>query len=48
MKNKSDMLTCFKKFHKIVQTQHGAIVKVLKSVNGIEYANKAFEEYLLS
>jgi transposase InsO family protein len=46
MKNKSDVLTCFKDFNKAIQTQYGAMVKVLRSDNGTEYTNKAFEEYL--
>jgi transposase InsO family protein len=46
MKNKSDVLVCFKHFHKTAQTQYGAVVKALRSDNGIEYTNKAFEEYL--
>ena len=46
MKNKSDVLTCFKDFHKAVQTQYGAVVKVLISDNGTEYTNRAFGEYL--
>jgi transposase InsO family protein len=46
MKNKSDILVCFKHFHKVAQTQYGAVVKALRSDNGTEYTNKAFEEYL--
>ena len=34
MKNKSDVLACFKDFHKMVQTQYGAVVKALRSDNG--------------
>ena len=34
MKNKSDVLACFKDFHKAIQTQYGAVVKVLRSDNG--------------
>jgi putative heme degradation protein len=48
MKNKNDVLTCFRGFHKGVQTQYGAVIKVLRSDNGIEYINKAFEVYLPS
>jgi Integrase core domain/GAG-pre-integrase domain len=48
MKNKSDVLACFKIFHKMVQTQYSTIVKVLRSDNGIEYSNRAFGEYLSS
>jgi transposase InsO family protein len=48
MKNKSDVLVCFKIFHKMVQTQYSTIVKVLRSDNGTEYSNRAFGEYLSS
>jgi transposase InsO family protein len=48
MKNKSDVLACFKDFHKMVQTQYDAIVKVLRSDNGTEYSNRTFREYLSS
>jgi hypothetical protein len=48
MKNKSDVFACFKDFHKGIQTQYGAVVKVLRSDNGTEYTNKAFGEYLSS
>jgi GAG-pre-integrase domain len=34
MKNKSDVFACFKDFHKGIQTQYGAVVKVLRSDNG--------------
>jgi Integrase core domain/GAG-pre-integrase domain len=46
MKNKSDVLACFKNFHKMVQTQYGTIVKVLRFDNETEYSNRAFGEYL--
>jgi Integrase core domain/GAG-pre-integrase domain len=48
MKNKSDVFACFKDFHKGIQTQYGAVVKVLRSDNGTEYTNRAFGEYLSS
>jgi transposase InsO family protein len=48
IKNKSDVLVCFKNFHKMVQTQYGAIVKVLRSDNRIKYSNRAFGEYISS
>jgi GAG-pre-integrase domain/Integrase core domain len=48
MKNKSDVFTCFKDFHKGIQTQYSAVVKVLRSDNGTEYTNRAFGEYLSS
>jgi hypothetical protein len=34
MKNKSDILACFRDFDKGVQTQYRAIVKVLRFDNG--------------
>ena len=46
MKNKSDVLNCFKDFHRAIQTQYGAVMKVLRSDNETEYTNKAFGEYL--
>ena len=46
MKNKSDVFGCFQNFHRTVQTQYGAVVKILRSDNGTEYTNRAFEEYL--
>jgi transposase InsO family protein len=48
MKNKSDVLACFKHFHKTVQTQYGALIKTVRSDNKIEYTNKTFEKYLSS
>jgi Integrase core domain/GAG-pre-integrase domain len=48
MKNKSDVFACFKDFHKGIQTQYSAVVKVLRSDNGTEYTNKVFGEYLSS
>jgi Integrase core domain len=46
MKNKSDVLICFKHFYKAVQTQYGTMMKALRSDNGTKYTNKAFDEYL--
>jgi Integrase core domain len=48
IKNKSDVSACFKDFHKGIQTQYGAVVKVLRSDNGTEYTNRAFRKYLSS
>jgi GAG-pre-integrase domain len=48
MKNKSDVFACFKDFHKGIQTQYGAVVKVLRSDNGTKYINRAFGEYMSS
>ena len=38
MKNKNEVFACFKDFHRAVQTQYGAVVKVLRSDNGTKYA----------
>ena len=46
MKNKNDVLACFKDFHMAAQTLYGAVVKALRSDNEIEYTSKVFEEYL--
>jgi transposase InsO family protein len=48
MKSKNDVLACFRDFHKGVQTQYGAVIKILRSDNETEYTNKAFGEYLSS
>jgi hypothetical protein len=37
MKNKSKVFDCFKDFHRSIQTQYGAIVKVLRSDNETIY-----------
>ena len=42
MMKKNEVLSCFKDFHRVVQTQYGAVVKVLRSDNGTEYANMTF------
>jgi Integrase core domain len=46
MKNKSDVFVYFRNFHKSIQTQYGAMIKILRSDNDIEYTNKMFKEYL--
>jgi transposase InsO family protein len=46
MKNKSEVFACFKDFHRSIQTQYEAVVKVLRSDNGTEYTNRIFGEYL--
>jgi hypothetical protein len=37
MKNKSEVFDRFKDFHRSIQTQYGAVVKVLRSDNGTVY-----------
>ena len=46
MRKKNEVFACFKDFHRAVQTQYGAVVKVLRSDNGTEYANMTFRAYL--
>lgn len=46
MKSKGEVFTCFSDFHKSVQTQYGAVIKVLRSDNGTEYTNQALRGYL--
>jgi GAG-pre-integrase domain/Zinc-finger len=47
MKSKSEVLACFKDFHIMVQTQHSAVVRVLRYDNGAKYINRAFGEYFI-
>lgn len=46
IKNKSDVISCFKKYSNIVENmfQHG--IKILHTDNGREYVNQDFREYL--
>jgi hypothetical protein len=37
MKNKSEVFDCFKDFHRSIQTQYRAVVKVLRSDNETVY-----------
>jgi Integrase core domain/GAG-pre-integrase domain len=46
IKNKSEVFDCFKYFHRSIQIQYGAVVKVLRSDNGTKYTNRIFREYL--
>ncbi|XP_043717647.1 uncharacterized protein LOC122665558 [Telopea speciosissima] len=46
MHSKSDVFTRFRLFHKMVQTQFDAKVKILRSDNGKEYMDGAFRTYL--
>jgi transposase InsO family protein len=46
MKNKSDVFDRFKDFHRSIQTQYGAVVKVLRYDNGTKYTNRIYREYL--
>ena len=42
----NEVFACFKDFYRAVQTQYGAIVKVLRSDTRTEYANIMFRAYL--
>jgi len=46
MKNKNEVIRCFQDFHKMVSTQFGKKVHILRSDNGTEYINKEFAVYL--
>jgi len=46
MKNKNEVIRCFQDFHKMVSTQFGKKVHILRSDNGTEYINKEFAMYL--
>ena len=46
MKNKNEVFACFKDSHRVVQTQYGPVVKVLRSNIGTKYTNITFREYL--
>ena len=47
MRKKNEVFACFKDFYRAVQTEYSAVVKVLRSDNGTEYANITFRAYLL-
>lgn len=45
LKHKSDVLSVFKHFKSIVETQHSTKLKVLRTNNGFEYTNSDFQAY---
>ena len=45
MKNKSEVFSVFRNFHKIIYTQFGAMVKILCSSNGGEYIHSGLASY---
>ena len=47
MKEKSEVHSKFKTFHKMICTQFGAVVKIVRSDNGGEYFKSRLEEYFL-
>ena len=46
MNHKNEVIRCFQDFHKMVSTQFGKKVHILRSNNGTEYINKEFVVYL--
>jgi transposase InsO family protein len=46
MQSKNEVFSCFKEFHKMVSTQFDTKVRVLRSDNGTEYMDGAFQNYL--
>jgi hypothetical protein len=48
LKHKSEVLSVFKDFYNMVQNQYNVNVKILRSDNGTEYVNKAFDSFLSS
>src|SRR3954464_13307341 len=48
LKAKSDVLSVFQNFHKMIETQFGTHIKAIRTDNGTEYTNGAFQEFLRS
>jgi transposase InsO family protein len=48
MHSKSEVPDCFQNFHKMIKTQYGKRVKVLRSDNDTEYTNKLMQDFLRS
>ena len=46
MHAKNEVFYCFKSFHKMIITQFGAKIKILRTDNGTEYMEKTFHSYL--
>lgn len=45
LKHKSDVLEKFKKYDKLIENKFGRTMRVLRSDNGLEFKNRAMEEY---
>jgi Integrase core domain/GAG-pre-integrase domain len=48
MHSKSEVPDCFQNFHKMVETQFGKRMKILRSDNGTEYTNESMQDFLRS
>jgi len=46
MRSKSEVSDCFQNLYKMLETQYGKKVKILRSDNGTEYTNKSMQEFL--
>jgi GAG-pre-integrase domain/Integrase core domain len=46
MRSKSEVPDCFRNFHKMLETQYGKRVKILRSDNDTKYTNKSMQEFL--
>ena len=45
LKTKDEVFPAFQAFHTLIQTQYNSTIKVLRSDNGGEYVNHAFQEF---
>jgi Integrase core domain len=48
MRSKSEVPDCFQNFYKMVETQYGKRVKILRSDNGTYYTNQSMQAFLRS
>ena len=46
LKHKSEVLKCFKRYRRLAENKSGKKIKVLRSDQGTEFTNGAFEDYL--
>ena len=46
LKHKLEVLKCFKRYRRLAKNESGKNIKVLRSDQGTEFTNGAFEDYL--
>jgi transposase InsO family protein len=46
MKQKSEVLTCFRDFYAYIQNRFGASIQIIRTDNGTEYVNNEFDIFL--
>ncbi|MGM4901615.1 integrase catalytic domain-containing protein, partial [Escherichia coli] len=46
LKYKLEVLNCFKRYRRLAENESGRKIKVLRSDQGTEFTNEAFEDYL--